>query len=186
MRTSWRRRRRLAVLALVLVLALAGAGCGSSSSSTGTSGGGSSSTSSQPKIHFAKTKFLLHAGLAFGAFHRYIYKPLRNHTLRGGGTGRKAVILGKAGLAGLFAYHELKIASKDAHADPTLSKLVAPLDALAARLRALGNGLKQGHLDTAAIQQANGQVSSLAQQSASAGAKIRELPPPSSLTPSGG
>jgi len=32
----------------------------------------------QPHVHLAKTKFVLHAGLAFGAFHRYIYEPFRS------------------------------------------------------------------------------------------------------------
>jgi hypothetical protein len=176
--------RRLAAVALVLLVVLAAAGCGSSNSST-TSGGGGSSTSSRPKIHFAKTKFVLHAGLAFGAFHRYIYKPLRSGTLKGSSAGHKAVVATKAGLAGLFAYHELKIALQDARADPALSRLVAPLDALAARLQSVGASLKRGNVDAAGIQAANGQVAGLAQQSARAGATVRDIKPPASL-PAGG
>jgi hypothetical protein len=33
---------------------------------------------------FAKTKFVLHAGLAFGAFHRYLYKPYQAGTFNKG------------------------------------------------------------------------------------------------------
>lgn len=178
----------LAIVALVLVVAVGAAACGgsSSSSSTSTPASGTNAAATQPKIRFAKTKFLLHTGLAFGAFHRYIYKPLRDHTLQGAGKGRKAVIVAKAGAAGLFAYHELKIAGKDAHADPRLSKLVAPLDALAARLQSVGTSLKQGKVDPKAIQQANDQVGALGRQSAGAGASVHDVNPPSSLRPSGG
>ena len=73
--------RSLSMLALALVVvALAFAGCGSSSTSSGApSGGAGAAATSTPtgSIHFAKTKFVLHVGLAFGAFHRYIWKPFR-------------------------------------------------------------------------------------------------------------
>lgn len=58
-------------------------------------------------MHFAKTKFLLHAGLAFGAFHRYIYKPFKNGGFTPVSSHKLAIV--KAGAAGLFAYHEIKI-----------------------------------------------------------------------------
>ena len=99
------------VLALALMIGLTA--CGSSTSSSG--------ASTSPHLHFAKTKFVLHAGLAFGAFHRYIYKPFRN----GGFTpplSHKAAIV-KAGIAALFVYHELKIALVDARSSPLLAKL---------------------------------------------------------------
>lgn len=77
-------------------------------------------------VHFARTKFLLHAGLAFGAFHRYIYKPF----LSGGFTPplRHKLAIVKAGAAALFAYHEIKIALIDAQSSALLSKLVSPAD----------------------------------------------------------
>ncbi len=50
--------RRTAVAAILLVAVISLAGCGNSSSS------GQSGPSSAPHVHFAKTKFLLHAGLA--------------------------------------------------------------------------------------------------------------------------
>ena len=44
---------------------------------------------------FKKTRFLLHAGLAFGAFHRYIYQAYKN----GDFTNKKVRAFAKAGVA---------------------------------------------------------------------------------------
>jgi hypothetical protein len=162
---------------LLLVATLALAGCGSSSSSSAAGSGSAGSTSSTPHITFAKTKFLIHAGLAFGAFHRYIYKPFRS----GGFTPvlrHKAAIV-KAGLAALFAYHEVKLALTDAQASPVLRKLVSPLTALQAKLSSLGGKLKQGQLDGSGINSANSTVNSVGSQSASNYKPIQDAPTPS-------
>lgn len=165
-----RHRGRLRLLA-VLVLVIALAGCGSSSSSS--SAGGSGSASAPAHVHFAKTKFLLHAGLAFGAFHRYIYKPFR----RGGFTPptRHKLAIVKAAAAALFVYHEVKIALVDAQSSPLLSKLVSPLTALESKVRSLRQGLHGGQLDPTGINAANAGVTSIGTQSAHSGAPIREL-----------
>jgi hypothetical protein len=165
--------RRLSTL-MLLVATLALTGCGSSSAPSASSGAGTSTTT--PHIAFAKTKFLLHAGLAFGAFHRYIWKPFRS----GGFTPplrHKAAIV-KAGLAALFAYHEAKLALQDAQASPVLAKLVSPLTALERRLSALGSQLKQGRLDTSGISAANSSVNGVGAQSASSYRPIQDAPTP--------
>jgi hypothetical protein len=150
--------RRWAVVLVCLVL-LVPAGCG---------GGGG-------HVHFAKTKFVLHAGLAFGAFHHFIYKPYRGGAFHG---PHKVRALIKAGAAGLFAYHELKLAREDARSSRLLSKVVLPVAGLGAGLLALGHELKGGHLDAGAIQGANGQIARIHTQSASDGAPITEHTPP--------
>ena len=103
--------------ATLLVLALLFAtACGSKSSSSSGPGGGPAVQATAPAktIHFAKTKFLLHAGLAFGAFHRYVYKPFKagafSHPLQ-----HKLALL-KAGAAALFVVHEVRKAREDAQA----------------------------------------------------------------------
>lgn len=161
--------RRLGLLA-VLVLVIALAGCGSSSSS---SSAGSASGIAPAHVHFAKTKFLLHAGLAFGAFHRYIYKPFRH----GGFTPptRHKLAIVKAGAAALFAYHEIKIALIDAQSSALLSKLISPLTALRTRLSSLGQHLHSGQLNPSAINGANGAVSKIGSLGASSGASIHDL-----------
>jgi hypothetical protein len=169
--SSGRRARHagawVVALMLALTLAFAVTGCGSSNSGNG----------GTPHVYFAKTKFLLHAGLAFGAFHRYIYKPYK----AGGFTpvsSRKLAIV-KAGAAGLFVYHEIKIALVDAQSSSTLSKLVSPLTALEAKMSSLGTDLKSGKVNGSAISQANSSVSSLGSKSASSGASIKDLATPS-------
>jgi hypothetical protein len=155
-------------MVLALSLAWGAAGCGSSSSS--------SSGSGDPHVHFAKTKFLLHAGLAFGAFHRYIYKPYKAGGFTPVSSHKLAIV--KAGAAGLFAYHEIKTALVDARSSSTLSKLVSPLTALEAKMSSLGSGLNSGKLDGSAISNANSSVSSIGSQSASSGASIKNLATP--------
>jgi hypothetical protein len=183
--------RRLLVMSLVLALVAVGAGCGSGSS--GSAGGTASSTqSSAPststtpdKIRFAKTKFVLHAGLAFGAFHRYIYKPWRNGTFARVHGFKKVTTFTKAGLAGLFAYHELKLAMVDARSSPLLSKLLSPLTATADKLRALATSLRSGRVDPAQITGANAGVSSLSRLAAQNGAPVKDVTPPANLQPTG-
>jgi hypothetical protein len=119
----------------------------------------------------------LHAGLAFGAFHRYIYKPYKAGGFTPPSSHKLALV--KAGAAGLFAYHEIKIALVDAQSSSTLSKLVSPLTALEAKLHSLGTGLHSGKLDGTAINQANSTVGNLGSQSAGAGTSIKDLATPS-------
>lgn len=68
--------RLLPVLLVLLALTVAGCGSSSSSDSAASTSAAKTTTASSP-THLATAKFVLHAGLAFGAFHRYIYKPLR-------------------------------------------------------------------------------------------------------------
>jgi hypothetical protein len=174
-----RSRRPAALTAAVLAtLVLALAGCGSSSSGSN-SGSGSAAPSSQSTttggVSFAKTKFVLHAGLAFGAFHHWIWKPFRAGDFQHPFSHKLTLI--KAGLAAAFTYHELKLALHDAQADPTLSKLVAPITALENRLHGVPAALKSG--STASLGQDNGAIAAFKSQSASAGQRIQEQLPSS-------
>src|SRR5436190_5979958 len=104
------------------------AGCGSSSSSSSSSAAAGATSSTTGQIEHPKAKFVLHAGLAFGAFHRWIYKPAKAGELRH--PLGHPLTAAKAALAAVFVYHEVKLALADAQSDPTLSKLVAPITAL--------------------------------------------------------
>ena len=126
--------------------------------------------------HFAKTKFVLHVGLAFGAFHRYLYKPLRAGVF-GKPLSHKAALV-KAALATAFIVHELKIANTDAQSSPILTKLVSPLTALHDKVSAMVAGLKAGHYDPAQINSAQSDVASIASQAGAAGAQVKDLPVP--------
>jgi hypothetical protein len=170
------RVRRIVPIALIVVLALGVSACGSSSSTSSNASGGA--TTSQSTTSFAKTKFVLHAGLAFGAFHHFIYKPYKSGGLHGFG-------LIKAGLAGLFAYHEVKLALADAQSSPLLSKLVSPLTALQGKLQDLGTKLKGGNVDQTAIESTNTQVGTTGAASSAAGQPITESTPSAGQLASG-
>jgi len=155
-------RKLLALTAIALTLAA----CGSATSS---SPGSSPSSSTTSHVTLAKTKFVLHAGLAFGAFHRYIYKPFRagefSHPFS------HKIMLIKAGVAALFIRHELRLALTDAQSSPTLSKLVSPITSLEHRL---SGDVKSGG---SALNQDNSAIRSLEQQSSSSGQPITESAP---------
>jgi hypothetical protein len=176
------RRGRIATLTLIVVLAIGVSACGSSSSSSSsTSANGSgAATTAQGTTSLPKTKFLLHAGLAFGAFHHFIYKPYKAGNLTGGGLFSHKLNLVKAGLAGLFAYHEVKLALVDAKSSPLLTKLLSPLTALASELQSLGTKLKGGTIDGAAIEGANSRVAVTSAASQAAGATVSETTPSAS------
>ena len=168
----------IAVLGVTLALVLAGCGSSSSSSSAGASSSaapaaGSGTTTNTVKL--AKTKFVLHAGLAFGAFHRWIYKPVKAGYLTHPLNHKLALI--KGGVAAAFVLHELKLALTDAQADPTLSKLVAPLTAVQDKLKSLPADLKSGNANPADVLSANDSIGSIKQLAARAGQPITEQTP---------
>jgi hypothetical protein len=170
--------RRLLVVGSLLA-ALVVAGCGNDTKTvTTTNAQGKQVTQTVPDIKFAKTKFLLHSGLAFGAFHRYILKPYRAGSFKKGAPGRTKA-LAKAGAAGLFAVHELKVARKDALADDHLRPLVNRLDSAASRIGGLSSLLKGGSLNPGQLLGAAGAITALGRQSAGAGAAIKDRTAPS-------
>ena len=178
-------RYRITLIAVLSVLALAVVGCGSSSSSATSSAGASpastpAATSTTSTTKLAKTKFVLHAGLAFGAFHRWIYKPAKAGELTHPLQHKLTTV--KAALAAAFVYHELKLALADAQADPTLSKVVAPITDLQNKLHDLAGSVKSGGASTSDISSLDSVVSSIKSQAASAGQTITEQTP---ATPSG-
>lgn len=161
---------------LLVLLALAVAGCGSSSSSD------SASTATTAKIatvagptHLATAKFVLHAGLAFGAFHRYIYKPLRAGDFKSLLHHKLAVL--KATAAATFVVHELGLASVDAKASPSLRKLASQLTLLSAGFGAALTKLKSGHFNPLEIETASSVIESIERAAAAGGATITESSP---------
>jgi hypothetical protein len=169
-------RRALFAALLLVTLALAASGCGSSASSASSSSGSGATTAST--THLAKTKFVLHAGLAFGAFHRYIYKPLKEGKFSGGLLHHKLATV-KAALAGAYAYHEVKLALVDARSSKLLSRVLAPLLALQTKLGSLTADLKHGSADASTIQAANSDASQAGSESQKAGQPVTDQPSPS-------
>jgi hypothetical protein len=165
---------RIATLVL-LVGTLALAGCGSSTKTVTSRGSnGQVTTQTVPNVHFANSKFLLHAGLAFGAIHRYIYKPLRAGALRRGAPVRIKVLL-KGAAAAAFAVHELRLAHNDALASNQLRPLANKLDGLGRKLGGLVSGLKHGSANPSAILSSSGAADALGAASSGLGFGIKDI-----------
>ncbi len=179
------------LLALSVLLAGCGAGSGTASGGSGYSGGAGSGTSTSQSPggaqatpsaaaadcptggntkDFAKTRFVLHAGEAFGVFHRYLYKPYRSGAFRKGAGGRIQTFL-KAGAAALFIKRQVRLATEDAKANPTLCKAIAaPLvqvrDSVSGAVSQLRNG------DVSGIEALNGIVGGIQGSAARHGVRI--------------
>ena len=166
----------MAALALVVFLA---AGCKSSATSAAGSSPAATATASAAATScpskatgFAKTKFIAHAGLAFGASHRYIYDPYRAGTFRSGAHGRLTAFL-KAALAALFVKREIRLAGLAAQQSPALCKLVlTPLRTVSETVQDAVAKLKGG--DTSGITSVEGAISQVKSSAASQGATITE------------
>lgn len=106
-------------------------------------------------VNFDKTKFALHAGLAFGAFHHFIYAPYKAGTLHG------VAAPAKAGLAGLFTVHELKLAKADAESSPTLCHLAAPFDKASAAISRSNDQIRSGKASSQNIEGMNSDINAV-------------------------
>jgi hypothetical protein len=142
--------------------------------------GGGSTTG---KVHFAKTKFVFHAGLAFGAFHRWIYGPFRAGVFSKPLTHKAAIA--KAALAALFTYHELKLAATDVQASKILRTLFAPLTFVINKLRALPAAIQGGHVSGTEINGINTSIAGIASSASGAGATVAERVPTASQLAAG-
>jgi hypothetical protein len=171
-------KRRLMTLALSLTLVMfLAVGC---HSSTSTSAGAASSASTTAvattcPAHasgFAKTKFISHAALGFGAFHRYIYKPYKAGTFRSGAHGRLTAFI-KAGLAALFIKREIRLAGVAAQNSPALCKIVlSPLRTVSETVQDAVTKLKGG--DASGIGPVQNAISQVESGASSQGAGITE------------
>jgi hypothetical protein len=160
----------------------AAAGATSTSSPTDTTATSASDTASSTAgpcpssntTSFAKTKFVLHTGLAFGAFHRYLYKPYQAGSFNKGASGRITAFV-KAGVSALFIEREVRLAFLDVQGNPTLCKLViAPLQAVGNTVKSAVDKLKGG--DPSGITSVQSSVQSVESQAASTGDAITEDP----------
>lgn len=185
--------RTIRLLIMMLVPLLVLTGCGKSGHSGDSSSAAGSSQESVPAdppasaadnqpidascptsntVSFAKTKFVLHSGLAFGAFHRYLYKPYQAGTFKKGAKGRIGAFV-KGGLAALFVKREIRLASEDVKANPTLCKAIAaPLGKIGDGVKSAFDKLKSG--DSSGIENVNGLVSSVSGTSKKDGVDIVE------------
>ncbi|MEU6425321.1 hypothetical protein ABZ860_05435 [Microbispora sp. NPDC046973] len=182
--------RSLTALAAAAVLAMALlVGCGGRTATAPASGGAAAAgpaalvtpTAAETEYNspcptggnakrFAKTRFALHAGLALGAFHRYIYKPLRSGGFRAGAEKRKRTIA-KAAIAGAFALHQLKVAKSFATANPTLCRAVEGVNS---QFAALTDKLHRGTATPADIDAGMSSMEGLQRDASKTGYKFKE------------
>jgi hypothetical protein len=102
-----------------------------------------------------KARLLADLGLAYGAFHRYLYTPYKAGSFSKGAHGRTKAII-KAGLATAAIVKLLSNASKNAAADPTLCKFVPTIDSIKARLSSLGGKVESGTATSSEVDSTSG------------------------------
>ncbi len=142
-----------------------------SSSSSGSSGMQSGSTASGATAascttvgskRIPKTRVLADLGITAGAFHRYIYKPIKGGTFTAASKARKVLILGKGALAAGAIAHFLGNAIDNARSDATLCKYVPNMSQIKDKLTAMGSQLRGGN--TSAVDSTNSSFSTLQHQ----------------------
>ncbi len=130
---------------------------------------------------FAKTRFIANAGLAAGAFKRYIYSPYREGKFKSGAAGHKRAIV-KAAAAGLFALDQLRRAKANIAADPTLCRsLRAPVEKLSAVMSGLVAKLKKGQVDPTDLASGAGGLEGFRKAAGGAGAGFKDKDVPAGM-----
>jgi hypothetical protein len=122
-------------------------------------------------------KFIFHAGLAFGAFHHFIYLPFKAGKFTSGSFLSKIKNYVEAGAAAVFVFHETKLALQDAQQNRVLKTLVAPLTNVIALLNTVVSKVKGHSLDAATMSTAETQVGSIESLAKGAGSPISEAIP---------
>lgn len=176
--------RRSAVLLAVVgcIAALGVAGCGSKTSSSSSNNPAAAAPATTTSTHFAKTKFVFHAGLAFGAFHHFIYEPFKAGDFKHPFSHKLVIV--EAGLAAGFVYHELKLAATDVKSSKILSTLFAPLTIVADKAKSLVSQVRGGN--TAQVDGVNSSLASIKSTAASNGQSITDQIPSAAQLASGG
>ena len=122
-----------------------------------------------------KTRFAAHLGIAYYVFHRFVLQPHHDHKFDAGAPHRTATIA-KAGIAMLFAYHEVKVASKIAHMskDPLLQKVAGGVDNLGTSFSTIGTRFKGGQFSPKDVDTLNKSTSDIGTTAAAGGLPITD------------
>ena len=97
---------------------------------------------------FDRSRFLLHMGFAYYAFHHFVYAKYRAGNFSKGAPHR-LLNLTKAAIALVVAYHEIKVSVAIANGSSSnlLHTLVKPINALGAKMNNTANQFRSGNLD---------------------------------------
>ena len=128
---------------------------------------------------FDKTRFALHLGLAYFAFHHFVYNPYKAGSFKAGASHRTTSIL-KAGAALLVTYHELKKAYDIAKGSSSglLRALVKPLTGLINTANAVANKLRSGQYSDAEVKNVVNSANAFSKQATHNGISIKDIPVP--------
>jgi len=128
-----------------------GSGSGSSSGSSGTQSGSTASGSTSASCttvgskKVPKTRVLADLGISAGAFHRYIYKPIKSGSFTGATKSGKVITLAKGAVAAGAIAHFMGNAIDNARSDATLCKYVPNMTQIKTKLTAMGSQLRGGN-----------------------------------------
>jgi hypothetical protein len=153
------------------------AGCGSSSSPASSTQAKTASAPPANTATSAERGFATHAGLAFGAFYRFIYAPYTAGAFRPAAANRAA--LTRAALAAAYVDAQVEQATAAASGSAALAKLIPPLKVLDEGFRSALVQLHTGHFKMSQIQAANLAISAIKGSASNAGAPITEATPSS-------
>lgn len=127
---------------------------------------------------FAKTRFVANVALAAGASYQWLVKPYQAGKFQKGADGRTLALV-KAGLAGAFAAKQIKDATNNVKADPTLCKVfITPMTKLSQQLDGIGDKIRGG--DLAAVGALGGSLTQIQDLAKSKGMEINPQVPDAS------
>jgi hypothetical protein len=135
-----------------------------------------SHTQAHPAL-FDKTRFVIHLGLAYFAFHHFVYNPYKAGSFKSGASHRTVSIL-KAGAALLVTYHELKVAYDIAKGSSSgvLRTLSKPMTGLIATANRVANKLKGGQYNDAEVKSTIDSANAFSRQATHNGISIKDCP----------
>jgi hypothetical protein len=163
-------RRSLAVGALAVALLFSA----TAPSLAGTAGA-ATHLRSHPAL-FDKTRFALHLGLAYFAFHHFVYNRYRQGAFKSGAPHRTSTII-KAGVALVFTAHELKVAYDIARKSNSgvLHALIKPLQGLVGTSQRVGDRLRGGQFNDAEVKNVINGANSFSSQATKNGISIKDI-----------
>lgn len=126
---------------------------------------------------FDKTRFVTDLGVAYFAFHHWVWNPYKAGAFAAGAPHRTRSLM-KGGMALLFAVNRIKAANDIAHKSksPLLHRLSGSLDGMQANFLGIGQRLKAGSFEPKSLDDTNLLMGGLGSGADRAGAHIRDVP----------
>jgi hypothetical protein len=154
----------------------ASAPAGGQSTGTGEASSSSATESASGTAACERGRFALHAGLAAGAVHRYLWRPYQAGTFASGDPGRRAALT-KGALAAGFAAYELRSAVQNIQGCPSVQSLVESVESGVRQLTALAAQARAGGVDEQSLNQLNDAVSAIEEKAKANGITVTEQEP---------